>query len=69
MKDRLASVLPAAVKDQRRWITPEPLGVALQWGYCAAVAVGGRRHWLAGLLAHAPALDALCAPTIPAYAP
>ena len=25
-------------------------------------------HWLAGLLAHAPALAALCAPTLPAYA-
>lgn len=30
MKDRLASVLPAAVNDLRRWTTPEPLGVAPQ---------------------------------------
>jgi glutamine synthetase len=42
---------------------------------CAADAAGDARqllsdagaHWLGGLLAHAPAMTALCAPTIPAY--
>jgi uncharacterized RDD family membrane protein YckC len=48
VKDALQRVLPQAVKDSRRWITPEPLNVAPAL-VGAALGTPVRRAWAMGL--------------------